>query len=70
MKYFVPAVFDHDAQAWFDHYGFTTRQEAQEEIDGLRADGTRKKDIKLLITDGTSRDLISQLATLNQKESI
>jgi len=58
-------VVKREEDGWFDQVGFTSKQEAREEVEYLRDDGVRRCDLKIIETDGSAADLIAALEVLN-----
>lgn len=63
--YYTLCKFDTDNGAWFDQFGDYSRDAVQEELETEREDGTPRKFLKIVTTDGSAAQLIAAVAKLN-----
>ena len=58
--YYTLCVFDADHDCWFDEFGDFSRADVETEFDGAVDNGTPKKHLKIIKTNGTLLDLIAK----------
>ena len=63
--YYTLCKFDTDNGAWFDEFGDYSRREVQDELDSEVDNGTPRKFLKIVTTDGSAAQLIAAVAKLN-----